>query len=177
VQDQASQLPSKFAGNELNPPLEPAQFALRDQDGKLVRMADQRGRYTVVTNLFVNCPDVCPLIATNLNQALRRLKPQERAQVRMLAVSVDPEGDTPAAVRRYVKEHRLLPEFRYLMGTRAELQRVWRGFHIAVGDDPNAVTHSAYELLVDPEGRGRVLYDAQVTAAQVVHDLRLLMRE
>jgi hypothetical protein len=46
-----------------------------------------------------------------------------------------------------------------------------------VSNSPDEVSHSAYELLVDPQGRGRVLYDAQVTAVQVLHDLRVLMRK
>ena len=96
--------------------------------------------------------------------------------MRVLAISVDPKGDTAKAVDRYAAEHRLLPQFRYLVGTRAQLAPVWRGFHISVSASPEEVSHSAYELLVDPKGRGRVLYDAQVTAAQVVHDLRVLMQ-
>jgi len=140
-----------------------------------VRAADQKGRYWIAAFLYTHCPDVCPLIASNLNTALRRLPAAQRRQVRVLAISVDPKGDTPKAIDRYVAGRRLLPEFRYLSGTRAELARVWRGFHISVSDSPDEVSHSAYELLIDPQGRGRVLYDAQVTAAQVLHDLRLLM--
>jgi protein SCO1/2 len=121
---------------------------------------------------------VCPLIAANLNRALRRLTPTERRRVRVLAVSVDPEGDTPAAVRRYVRAHRLLPQFRYLRGTRAELRPVWQSWHVGVqAAKLDTVNHSAYELLVDPQGRGRVLYDAGVQWDDVLHDLRALMRE
>jgi protein SCO1/2 len=175
--EQASELPSRFAGNELDPPLAPPDFALRDQDGKIVRAADQGGRYWVAAFLYTGCPDVCPLIASNLNSALRKLPPAQRDRVRVLAISVDPNGDTPQAIDRYVAERRLLPQFRYLGGTRAQLAPVWRGFHISVSNSPDEVSHSAYELLVDPQGRGRVLYDAQVTAAQVLHDLRVLMRK
>jgi protein SCO1/2 len=130
-----------------------------------------------VTFLYTHCPDVCPLIATNLNEALRRLSPAERAQVRVLAVSVDPAGDTPRAVRRFVSQHRLLPQFHYLTGARKQLVPVWRSYGIAVqpAGSSKVVPHSSWELLVSPDGKGRILYDAQVQAGQVVHDLRLLM--
>ena len=167
--------PKRFRGSELNPPMTTTSFRLRDQDGKVVTLAGQRGRLAIVAFLYTNCPDVCPLIAQNLNLALRQLKPAERARVRVLAVSVDPKGDTPKAVRRFVYAHRLLPEFRYLTGTRAQLAPVWRAFHVGVSDNPESVDHSAYELLVDREGRGRVIYDAQVRAADVVHDVRALL--
>jgi len=167
-----------FRGSELNPPASTAAFALRDQDGKLVRWADQRGRFAIVAFLYTECPDVCPLIAANLNKALAKLPPAERSRVRVLAISVDPKGDTPAAVRRYVKAHRLLPQFRYLTGTHAQLAPVWRGWHVAVTPGKlDTVDHSAYEMLVDPQGKGRVVYDAGVQWDDVLHDLRVLMDE
>lgn len=161
----------------MEPPLPARDFALHDQSGKLVRLSELAGKYRVVTFLYTSCPDVCPLIAANLNQALQRLTPAERAQVRVLAVSVDPKGDTPRAVGQFVAAHRLLPQFRYLTGTRAELAPVWRSYGIAVQPPGSTelVAHSSWELLVTPEGKGRVLYDAQVRASQVVHDIRLLM--
>jgi protein SCO1 len=162
----------------MHPPLKATDFALRDQDGKLVRLSALAGKYRIVTFLYTSCPDVCPLIAANLNQALRRLTPSERAHVRVLAVSVDPKGDTPKAVDRFVAAHRLLPQFRYLTGTRAQLAPVWRSYGIAV-QSPTAkvVPHTSWELLVTPAGKGVIVYDAQVKAAAVVNDLHLLMHD
>jgi protein SCO1/2 len=140
-----------------------------------VTLAGQRGRYVLVTFLYVHCPDVCPLIAQNLNAALRQLGAARR-RVRVLAVSVDPRGDTRAAVRRYTAERGLLPQFRYLIGTKAELTKAWAAWHvIAVRQTPELVDHVAYTALVDPTGKQRVLYDSKVTAAQVLHDVRKLM--
>jgi len=140
-----------------------------------VTLAGQRGRYVLVTFLYVHCPDVCPLIAQNLNAALRQLG-SARRRVRVLAVSVDPRGDTRAAVRRYIAARGLLPQFRYLIGTKAELTKAWAAWHvIAVRQTPEVVDHVAYTALVDPTGKQRVLYDSKVTAAQVLHDVRKLM--
>ena len=166
---------SPFRGNELQPLLAAKGFTLTDQDGKPVSLAAQRGKLVLVTFLYTHCPDVCPLIASNLNQALRELGPR-RADVRVLAVSVDPKGDTPAAVRTYVRQKRLLPQFRYLIGTRPQLRRAWRGWNVtAVDRSPDLVDHSAYTMLVDENGKDRVLYGSRVTAAQVVHDVRYLL--
>src|SRR5581483_5058426 len=115
----------------------PPDFALRDQAGRLVRLSALHGKFVVVTFLYTHCPDVCPLIATQLNDALRSLGPR-RSAVRVLAVSVDPKGDTPAAVRRYVRERRLLPQFRYLTGTRAQLTPIWKGWFVAAGPGATA---------------------------------------
>lgn len=169
--------PSRFAGAELPTATPAPEIVLRDAYGRPLRLSEQRGKYVVLTFLYTHCPDVCPLIASNLNTALRTLGPR-RSDVRVLAVSVDPKGDTPAAVRQYARRMRLLPQFRFLIGTRPQLRRVWRDYHVlAVSRNKELVDHVAYTALVDRQGRRRVLYDANVRARQVVHDLRVLMSE
>ena len=166
---------SKFKGVELNPPARAPEIALRDQNGTLVRLSRLRGKDVFVTFLYVHCPDVCPLIATHLDTALRRIGAKQASGVRILAVSVDPKGDTVAAVRQFVTRHDLLPQFHYLRGTRAELAPIWKAYHVASWRDPKGtVSHSAFTVLVDPQGKQRVIYDAQFTPADVVHDLRQL---
>jgi len=161
----------------MDPPLPARDFSLHDQDGRQVSLSGLAGKYRIVTFLYTNCPDVCPLIATNLNEALRELTPAQRAQVRVLAVSVDPKGDTKASVRRFVASHHLLPQFRYLTGTRAQLVPVWKHYGIAVqpAGATKVVGHTSWELLVTAQGEGKILYDAQVKAADVAHDLRTLL--
>jgi protein SCO1/2 len=164
-----------FAGSALTPPRPAPAIALHDAWGRPVTLAAQRGRYVLVTFLYVHCPDVCPLIAQNLNAALRQLGPA-RSRVRVLAVSVDPRGDTRRAVRRYIRQRGLLPQFRYLIGTKAQLGKAWTAWHVvAVRQNPDVVDHVAYTALVDPTGKQRVLYDSKVTAKQVLHDLHKLM--
>jgi protein SCO1/2 len=161
---------SAFRGAELGGETRSPDFALRDQEGKLVRLSALRGKTVLVTFLYTHCPDVCPIIATSLDTAARGFR-----GVRVLAVSVDPRRDTPAAARAFVRARAVGPEFRFLVGTRAQLARVWRAYHIAVQPGPQGtVTHSAYTLLLDRQGRQRVLYDAQVRSAAVRHDLRVL---
>jgi protein SCO1/2 len=165
-----------FSGGELTPPKQAPPLALRDADGRAVSLAAQRGKLVLVTFLYTHCPDVCPLIAQNLNAALRALPASQRDGVRVIAVSVDPKGDTPAAVRRFRKRLQLLPQFDYLIGTRPQLRKVWAAWSVlSVQDGPALVDHVAYTALVDRSGKERVLYGAQVQAKQVIHDLRLLM--
>ena len=167
----------EFRGTELSPPQAAPSFTLTDQQGRRVSLAAARGRYAVVTFLYTHCPDVCPVIAGNLNRALASATARQ-AGLRVLAVSVDPRRDTPAAVRRYVREHRLRPSFRYLIGSRAQLAPVWRAFHVAAAPGPaGTVSHSTFEILVDPEGKERLIYDSQAAAADFVHDLALLQQQ
>ena len=166
-----------FRGSELEERPAAPDLSLRDQHGREVTLSDQRGRWVIVTFLYTYCPDVCPVIAGNLNAALRSV-PGRQAGLRVLAVSVDPRRDTLPAVRRYARRHRFLPGFHWLIGSRAELRRVWRSYKVAVLPGPKGtITHSTFQLLVDPQGRERLVYDSTAQTADVVHDLRLLADE
>jgi protein SCO1 len=163
-----------FDGGELTPPRAAPSFSLHDAHGRRFTLST-RHRYVLVTFLYTRCPDVCPLIASNLNTVLRTLGP--KANIEVLAVSVDPKGDTAAAVRAYEQRLHLDPRFHFLIGRRAALHPVWAAWHVlAVERKPDLVDHVAYTALLDPNGRQRLLYDSQVNAQQVLHDLRLLKK-
>lgn len=152
------------------------QFSLRDQDGKLVDLKQQRGRVVVLTFLYTKCKDICPLMASTLNAVLANVKPADRARVRAIAVSVDPRNDTFAAVRRYVKEKSLLPEFRYLVGPKQALEPVWSSYGILI--DPvslESIDHTGRIIVIDRDGRMRAGFPPTVPAATVLGDVQKLL--
>jgi protein SCO1/2 len=164
-----------FRGMSVAAPIAAPSISLHDQRGKSVRLSGFRGEFTIVTFLYTHCRDVCPVIADQLNEALRRLS-SAGYPTSVLAVSVDPRGDTRAAVTRFVRAHRLLPRFHYLLGSSAELRPIWHAYHVAADPDSSdtAVSHSAFEVLIDRSGNERVYYTSQVRAADVVADIRKL---
>jgi protein SCO1/2 len=163
-------------GATIEQPVAVPDFALRDQNGRTVALSAQRGKVVLLTFLYTHCPDVCPLTAGNLNAALRSLGPGA-AGVRVLAVSVDPAGDTPRSVRKFVRDHGLSSQFHYLTGTAAHLAPVWRAYNVAsVPHASGDVDHTLYVLIVDRSGKGRAIYDSTVRPAVVAHDLRVLLR-
>jgi protein SCO1 len=167
----AGSRPSFIGGTIQNPQTLP-DFALRDQSGRLVTLREQRGRLVLLTFLYTECKDVCPLVAGNLNTALKRLGPA-RNDVRVLAISVDPIGDTRTAVRRYVRGHGLVSQFHYLIGSGEQLEPVWQSYDVtSIRRTKGDVDHTLYTLLVDRSGKGRVIYDATALPGEVVHDLR-----
>ena len=157
-------------GYAIQPPVKAPSFSLADQSGRRVGAQDDRGHWLVVTFMYTNCPDVCPLIADNLRAAMSRLP-----GLRAIAISVDPVHDTKAAVRRFLAQHRLPPAFRYVTGTEAQLRPVWAKYNVAATAGPKAtISHSSYEVLIDPQGRERILFDATMKAADLIRGVRAL---
>ena len=151
-------------GFAIAPPTPAPSFLLPDQDGTPVGPQRYRGRWVAITFLYTHCPDVCPLIADQLAAAERR-----DGRLHVIAVSVDPKRDTRAAVKRFLARHHAGPRFQYVTGTPAALSHVWRDYHIAALPGPSGtVSHSAFTLLVDPQGRERELFDSHITARAVL---------
>jgi protein SCO1 len=164
-----------FRGAALPPRTREVDFALHDQDGQLVRLSALRGRDVLLTFLYTHCRDVCPLTANSLSSVLRQLGPAGK-DVRIIAVSVDPKGDTPASVGGFIKAHHLPAEFRYLTGSRDELERIWAQYNssvIALGNDQ--FRHDAYITLIDKQGNQRAVYKPPASASAVLHDLQMLL--
>jgi protein SCO1/2 len=131
----------------------------------------------LVTFLYANCPDVCPLIGDELRQALERLGPDAR-RVAVVAVSVDPRGDSAEAVRAWLDRHREPAQFHYLIGSAAQLRPVWKAWFAApqIAGKPDS-THTAAVWLVDAEGRltGKVSAGVAFDPNALARDLRTLL--
>jgi protein SCO1/2 len=69
-------------------------FALQSDQGE-VRLADFRGKKTLVYFGYGLCPDICPTTLTAIAQALNKLTPMELDGVRVVFISVDPDRDKP----------------------------------------------------------------------------------
>lgn len=147
-------------------------FELRDPGGRPVELSDFRGRAVLLTFLFTSCPDVCPLTVDKLRAGLDDLG-ASAGDAHVVAVSVDPAGDTPRAVRRFVRRHHMEGRMTYLTGSRAELARVWRSYGVAVSGPPEdrAVGHGSWVYGIDGEGRRLLLYGQGFTAGQIAHDV------
>jgi protein SCO1 len=113
------------------PPREPARsIALRDQDGHLTTLTQARGKVVVLTFLYSTCRDLCPAQAGDIIQAIGRLGPRA-ANVVVYGVSVDPVGDTPQRARAFLKKYGVYGgPVHFLVGTRVQLNPVWRAYGI-----------------------------------------------
>ena len=162
---------AQFNGATRPPQARAADFVLRDQHGRRATMREYRGRIVVVTFMYSTCRDTCPLTAQQSRGALDQLGPGR--QVPVLAISVDPAGDTPAHVARFLREQHMAERMRYLTGTRAQLAPVWRAYGIQ--PQGPGYEHTASTVVDDGAGRQRLGYlTEQLTPEGLAADLRTL---
>jgi protein SCO1/2 len=163
---------TRFEGAVMPAGVRAPEFTLRDQDGERLSMRDLRGQPVIVTFLYTTCEDTCPAQAQTVRGALDDLG----EDVPALAIAVDPPRDTPVRARAFLAKQRALGRIDFVLGSRAELRPLWKGFFI----QPQSVSeeHQARFTLVDKRGFQRVGFPGdQATPETLAHDVRLLQAE
>lgn len=167
-----------YRGSEPPPGIRLPQFRLPTFDGRTFDTRRAAGRVVLVTFVDSACRKACPIIVAALARAVDRLSDAERAGVAVIALSVDPEVDTPAHVRRFLRERHALGRLDYAVAPAAVMRPVWRAFYVLpaidTGDDD---THSADVRVFD---RGGTWVSTQhsgvdLSPENLVYDTRLAL--
>lgn len=175
-QNASTQLEGTSLGGTLAP-----NFTLTDQNGKRVSLAELRGHPVVLTFFYTHCTDECPLTASKFQSVLKSSGSQLN-NVRWVAVSIDPRGDTPQNATAFVAKHGLTGTLHYLLGTNSELAPIWSDYSVSVeggattpgANDAGAVQHTGGVWLIDAQGHERVYLDAAFDPKALANDLKML---
>jgi protein SCO1 len=167
---------ANYSGATANPPKPAPALQLSNYNGKPVNIDQYKGKAVLVTFIYDHCPDICPLIVSNLHAAQNQMSAAERKQLQIIAVSVDPKGDTPQTVKKFLADHQMTGRMDYLIGSRPQLENVWADWNIKQKNDPSnknpdAVEHSALIYGISGTGDITTLYPANFKPDQIVHDV------
>ncbi|WP_296613446.1 SCO family protein [Sphingomonas sp.] len=166
-----------------DPPLAGARiggpFQLIDQDGKAITDKAFAGKYRIMYFGYTYCPDVCPTTAQTIGAAMRLLDksdPAVSAKVVPVFVTVDPERDTPAVVKQFVRA--FYPRFVGLTGSVAAIDSVKTEYGVFASKGkttPNGgylVEHSNAAYLMDGDGRPLVLLPTEQGAQATANEIK-----
>jgi protein SCO1 len=156
------------------------QAALIDQDGRPYRVADQQGKEVVLFFGYAHCPDICPTTLARLVQA-KRLLGSAAHDVEVAFITVDPERDTVATLKRYVGLFD--PHFYGLTGSHAALDAFYSAYHVWHQKLPNhgsaagyLMAHSSSIYMLDRNGNLRVIHDWNDKPAALAHDMKAVLQ-
>lgn len=169
---------ASFLGNELSPPKQAPPLELRNYLGEHVNLAQYHGKALLVTFLYTHCPDVCPLITANLRVAQNLMGAKTAARTQIIAVSVDPHGDTPKTVGAFLKVHEMTGRMQYLIGSPKELGQTWQTWGVGSEKDasqPEFINHSALVYGITASGVLKTVYiGSSFKPSEIAHDAPLL---
>jgi protein SCO1 len=162
-------------------------FQLVNQDSnKVVFPNDFKGNITVMSFLYTNCPDVCPLSTNNLRILQQQLKKDNVKGVQFVEVSFDPDRDTPSILKKYA-EVRSIDEknFQFLTGNYKVIDSLLKVMNIyaiptdTIKYDNGGFTYSFIHTdritLIDKDSRIRKEYKGSIVdQKEILDDIKSL---
>ncbi|MGA9462783.1 MAG: SCO family protein [Terracidiphilus sp.] len=159
-------------------------FALRNQDGRAIRMGDYRGKALLVTFIYTRCPlpNFCPLVTHNFAVIDKQLAayPEIYARTHLLCVSFDPEHDTPGRLRAYGAQYigseakNAFAHWEFAVPKGPALQEMAQYFDVGMsaGAD-NTINHTLSTTLIGRDGKVVRFYPGnEWTPEQVLEDVK-----
>lgn len=137
-------------------------FSLTDQKGRIVSLADVKGKVVLADFFFTTCGSICPKMSTQLERVQAAYRNEPRFVI--LSHSVTPEIDSVETLAAYAAMHGADPEhWRFLTGDRRQIYMLARKSWFAVKDTgsggPDDFVHTENLILADTLGRLRGFYD------------------
>ncbi|AIO68467.1 SCO family protein [Burkholderia oklahomensis] len=131
-----------------------AKATLADQDGKTFRLADLRGAPTLVSMFYTSCKMVCPMLFETIGLTLDAGGEAARKRIKVVAVTIDPDRDSVAVLRKTANAHGLDARWRLARtdrdSTRAVAALLGIQYRKLASGEFN---HSSTIVLLDADGR------------------------
>lgn len=172
-------LVSGCADDDFVDDLSDTSYQLVDQDSNTVVFPDDfQGQALVVGYVYLQCPDICPLVTVNMRDLRNELDAPD--DVAFITMTFDPQRDTPEALRSYREAYGLEDtDWTFLTGdpetVDALMDRLGVRVELSRGtydDDDYLLDHSNQISLIDPEGRVTFHYGGSMTPTDIlVEDL------
>ena len=145
-------------GTPLDPPKLVAALPLIRDDGAKAAVGGPDPHVRLLFFGFTRCPDVCPLTLGLLAKTYRNLSAAQQKEVQVQLVSVDPQHDSPAILRRYLNNFD--PRFRGFTGTPEQAKAAAAAFYILDTQTQSGnILHGEQVVVLDRAGRFRRVYD------------------
>lgn len=154
-----------------------AGFTLTDQNGEPFGMKDLEGHIWIADFFFSNCPGPCPRMSTLMGEIQAQTKDVEG--LRIVSITVDPERDTPEAMKAYGERYGAIDgRWYFLTGPRELLHRLARE-DFKLFDVDGSLQHSTRFALIDRKGQIRGFYTTGLDGsyARIPEDVRKLAAE
>jgi protein SCO1 len=149
-------------------------FQLTDQGGQTVTEKSLEGKPTLIFFGFTHCPDVCPTSLFEISEVLRAMGPQAE-RVNAYFISVDPERDTPAAMKDYLSSFD--PHLKGLTGDPEVMAKVISEYRVyakkvPLKDGDYTMDHTALVYLMDRDGRFVSPFNLKRTPEEAAAELK-----
>lgn len=138
-------------------------FTLRNQDDRVIRIHDYRGKTLLLTFIYTRCPvpDYCTLMSNNFAQVDRALGQDADlyGKTHLLSISIDPDYDTGKVLRSYGSAHtgryekETFAHWEFAAGTKDQVKDIAQYFGLTYFPDKDQIVHGLRTVIVTPDGK------------------------
>ena len=120
---------------------------LTNQDGAKVKLRTllNNKKPVMVDFIYTTCTTICPVLSANFTNFQRKMG-KDAGEAQLVSISIDPENDTPAAMKKYLGRYRAKPGWEFLTGTKGDIEHVIRAFRALSVFSYNKMDH--YPLII-----------------------------
>jgi protein SCO1/2 len=118
-------------------------------------LEELKGDVVIVTGIYTLCSNTCPLILVELSELLEELSPEDRKRTHVVAVTLNPENETPATMSNFVAAYGFeYPQFRYLNGDPTYVKELLKKLQLSrtVVPETGLIDHANLFIFIDTEG-------------------------
>ncbi len=144
-------------------------FALYDQDGKVVQASQLRGRQVVMNFIFTRCPDakMCPATVMKMMQLQAMAREAGVADLELVSITLDPEYDTPGVLRDYADARGIdTTNYRFLTGPERAIKDMLAQLGVLVFENGPLIQHTLATVLIDGKGKMVHRFDGSAWSAE-----------
>jgi protein SCO1 len=151
------------------------EVTLINQDGKRVKFAElvNSGKPVVVDFIYGTCTTICPVLSAGYTNFQRKLGDNSRS-AQLISISIDPEHDTPAVMKKYLKNYQARPGWDFLTGSRDDIDRVMKAFNAYV---PDKMSHYPIMFMRSPGGQQWVRIYGLIGTADFLKEYELVVQK
>lgn len=173
---------TELSGTPLDPPAQVVATPLVDTGGDAFSLVDDTDKdLTLVFFGYTNCPDICGQVMATLAGTLARLDDSEKERLDVVFVTTDPARDDAAVVDDYVSAFD--PSIIGLTGDLDDIVEVGKSLYVGVDQGEKLpsggydVTHGTRVMAIDSDDQTPVMWDHDVSQAQLAQDVLMLLDE
>jgi protein SCO1 len=122
------------------------------QDGKTLKFYDDviKGKIVLISFIYTNCPDICPLTTARLTQVEDQLGDIVGRDIFFVSITVDPERDTPERLKEFATAFGIGPGWLFLTGKSEDI----RAINYKLGDRSRRLSDHRNEIVLGNDTTG-----------------------
>lgn len=146
---------------------------LINQDGEKVRLKKllETEQPVVIDFIYGTCTTICPILSAGYANLQRKLG-TDSTKVRLVSITIDPENDTPAVLKKYLTQYQAKPGWEFLTGSRTDINRVMTAFNAYFRDK---MDHKPLTFIRSPRDGGWIRLYGLLSGVDFLEEYKKVM--